>query len=173
MLSPLSERSWNIDFDSRESLARNGFKGFKQIDELRVNLQEVPPVKGIYIMLYTGSDQPGFLENGSGGWFKEKDPNEDIDFLEGRWVHDAIVVYVGMTDRSLRQRISEFLKFGNGHKIGHRGGRLVWQIQDRKHLALCWKTYSDEMGEIREIERAMIAEFAAIYGKKPFANIIR
>lgn len=163
----------NMDFGSLGSLSINGFKGFRQIDKLALDLDEVPQVKGIYVMLYTSSEYPNFCKNGSGGWFKGEDPNEDKDFLEDRWVHGAIVVYIGMSDRPLRTRVSEFLKFGNGQNIGHRGGRLVWQIQERRQLALCWKAYGEYPRTVREIERAMIAEFEATYGKRPFANIKR
>jgi hypothetical protein len=157
--------------DSIDTLKREGFEGFEKIDTLIDDIDDVSDQRGIYVVLYRGNCRPGFLEKGTGGWFDGKDPNYDLKTVRDRWVDGAIVVYIGKTDRPLKTRILEFLKFGLGQDIGHRGGRLVWQILNRENLVLCWKSTKDDSKSPREIERNMIAGFEAIHGKKPFANI--
>ena len=94
-----------------------------------------------------------------------------VDELTERWVDEALVIYIGKTNRPLSDRVDELLRFGAGQNIGHYGGRLVWQIEDRDNLFLCWKSYKNDPRKPREIEKKMILRFEAIYDKLPFANI--
>jgi len=162
-------------FNSESALKKQGFEGFRDVDSLTNDMNShslrIEGRKGIYIMLYNGRDRPTFVEEGSGGWFKGKNPNYCLKTVEGRWIEGAMVLYIGKTDRPLRTRISEFLKFGQGHNIGHRGGRLVWQIQNRENLELCWMNTESDSESLGEIERRMIAEFKDAFGRRPYANI--
>jgi hypothetical protein len=87
--------------------------------------------------------------------------------LSANWVSDAEVVYIGKAN-NLRRRLKEFAKFGAGHKIGHWGGRLIWQLEESHALLVAWKETPGRDPELVETE--LIAQFRAAYGQPPFAN---
>ena len=87
---------------------------------------------------------PEFLSRGTGGFFKGKDPNVSITELGTNWVKNTCVVYIGKAGTTLRKRLNQYLKFGNGQNIGHWGGRYIWQIKNSGNLLLCWKPTPDE-----------------------------
>lgn len=80
-----------------------------------------------------------------------------ITELETNWVKNTCVVYIGKAGTTLRKRLNQYLKFGNGQNIGHWGGRYIWQIKNSGNLLLCWKPTPDEDPEA--IETALIARF--------------
>ncbi|CAM4413263.1 hypothetical protein NONI108955_26070 [Nocardia ninae] len=43
---------------------------------------------------------------------------------------------------------------------------MIWQLADSAELLVGWRPTDDA----RATEKAMIAEFVATYGKRPFAN---
>lgn len=158
-----------------EQLKNNGFCGFKTVAELRENINVVPELTGVYVLLRPNDDEPVFLENGTGGFFKKKNPNVALPKLSAKWVKDTSIVYIGKADispktgeRGLRTRLREYLDFGQGLNIGHWGGRYVWQLKDSAKLIVCWKRVD---GNAEQVERQMIMAFQAEYGKYPFANL--
>lgn len=74
-----------IDSDSPTSvpsLRRQGFVGFVRVADLRSgNRNNVPAVPGVYSVLRDCVSDPEFLEAGTGGHFKNKDPNVSISRL--------------------------------------------------------------------------------------------
>ena len=169
-LNPMSSEL--LRFKSVEELKKNGFEGFIKISEY--SSKSIPDAAGTYSVLYIGRNKPEFLQNGTGGFFKGRDPNVPIEVLEKSWIDGTIVLYIGKAGRTnssatLRSRIRQYLKFGQGEPIGHWGGRFIWQIKDNGNLLICWRTLSD--GEPRELEKSLIEQFQAWYGKKPFANL--
>lgn len=158
-----------------EQLKNNGFCGFKTVAELRENINVVPELTGVYILLRPNDDEPVFLENGTGGFFKKKNPNVALPKLSAKWVKDTSIVYIGKADispktgeRGLRTRLREYLDFGQGLNIGHWGGRYVWQLKDSAKLIVCWERVD---GNAEQVERQMIMAFQAEHGKYPFANL--
>lgn len=158
-----------------EQLKNNGFCGFKTVAELRENINVVPELTGVYVLLRPNDDEPVFLENGTGGFFKKKNPNVALPKLSAKWVKDTSIVYIGKADispktgeRGLRTRLREYLDFGQGLNIGHWGGRYVWQLKDSVKLIVCWKRVD---GNAEQVERQMIMAFQAEHGKYPFANL--
>jgi len=169
-----------MKFDSVDSLRSEGFEGFRSVKELILSCSDVPTMKGNYLVLYLGVDPPHFLSKGVGGFFKRKDPNVDISQLVASWVNGAIVIYIGQVGgvigykrplRILKNRISEYLKFGQGKPVGHYGGRYIWQIQEHQDLVLCWRPCINDKEDPKMIESDLLGEFKAIYGKSPFANL--
>jgi hypothetical protein len=77
------------------------------------------------------------------------------------------VVYIGKAD-NLRRRLRQFAQFGAGRPVGHRGGRLIWQLTRSTELLTAWRETPGEVA--REVEKAMLVDFRAAYGKPPFAN---
>ena len=121
--------------------------------------------KGIYLVIWNRKDRPEFLDPGTGGYFQYKDPNVRINLLEDHWVDDARIIYVGRSG-NLQERIKLLIRFGCGeNKIGHYGGRLMWQIKDAEDLKVCWKPVAAE----KQGKRLVIAEFKQAHGKLPFA----
>ena len=73
-------------------------------------------------------------------------------------------------EATLRSRILQYLKFGQGKPVGHKGGRYIWQLSDAEELLFCWKPLPTD--EPEDVESMLISEFKHQYaGKRPFANL--
>ena len=154
--------------DKVKKLKDEGFKGFVRVEELMSNPKLPEDEKGVYVVLYTHDTRPDFMQVGTGGFFKDEDPNVSIEELEANWIDGEQIIYIGKAT-SLRDRRSQYMKFGIGKKIGHKGGRYVWQIKDSANLLVCWKRTDEEP---RDVEKKMIAEFKLSHkGRRPFANL--
>src|SRR5579875_2336130 len=121
-----------FNFNDIEQLKKDGFIGFKTKAELFNNNTSIPKQKGVYLVI-SNQPKPTFLELGSGGFFKGKNPNVSLDILHKHWVEGAKVVYIGKAgsasgNATLYSRLNQYLKFGQGKNIGHWGGRLIWQL---------------------------------------------
>lgn len=160
-----------MNFNDIDEIKKDGFKGFKRVKDLRENSLFIPQDKGVYLVLKPRDMDVKFLETGTGGHFKDKDPNVSIDKLKAKWIEDTLVLYVGRTGRTLYERINELLRFGQGENIGHWGGRYLWQINHSEELVICWKEMQDEDPE--EIWKQLLWDFESVYSKLPFANLQR
>lgn len=164
-----------IDFEKIESLKNEGFYGFVSVKSLLNNHSQIPATRGVYMVLRTIMDEPIFLEKGSSGYFKGTDPNVAIKILQEKWVYNTPVVYIGKAGgkknkTTLRSRILQYLKFGQGKPVGHKGGRYIWQLNDSEELLFCWKPLPTDESE--DVESMLISEFKHQYaGKRPFANL--
>lgn len=142
---------------------------------LRASRHRGPDQKpGVYVVVYPFEYPPKFLEAGSGGWFKNRDPNVDIQELWKRWVRSSRLLYVGKAGApgesvDLRDRISLFSRYGRGSNASHWGGRYIWQVEQSEELIVRWRPTPNEVP--RRIERRLIEDFVAHYGKRPFANL--
>lgn len=156
-----------------DELKELGFEGFLSISTLASNYNAIPKLKGVYCIICL-EDNYNFLEVGSGGHFKGKDPNVLTSLLKTKWVKTARVIYIGKaggleSKATLQSRLKQYIKFGQGRPVGHWGGRLIWQIENSENLIVTWKTLISE--EPREYEIKLIASFFDKYGKRPFANL--
>lgn len=151
---------------SRSQLEADGFAGWVTFDYLSA-ADPCPTSGGVYVVTRADQTPPCFLDQSCGGWFKDRDPTVPHGTLVANWVQDAEVVYIGKAN-SLRRRLSEFAKFGAGKKIGHWGGRLIWQLEESSTLLVGWKETPGL--EPASVEASMIADFRAAYGHPPFAN---
>lgn len=164
----------DIEFNDIEKLKKSGFLGFKSVTELIADPNILPNQMGIYLVLNLSNKKPEFLTKGVGGFFKGKDPNISITDLNKNWVEKSKVVYIGKAggingNATLRSRLKQYLKFGQGFNVGHYGGRLIWQLKNHSDLIFCWLTLTDT--EPRELEKKLIADFIKEFGKRPFANL--
>jgi hypothetical protein len=159
---------------STTSLKAAGFTGFESISHLRdTGLSEVPETQGVYIVLRSQSKQARFLRRSTAGHFKGRDPIVKVAVLRERWVDRASVIYIGKAggksnSATLHSRLRAYLDSGAGKKVGHWGGRLIWQLADVDSCRICWRTMT---GEPRVYERQLIEAFVEHYGQRPFANL--
>jgi hypothetical protein len=161
----------------KADLKEYGFDGFVTISYLKARgCNMIPRDKGVYVVVKEDSRPADFLKVSIGGHFKDQDPTVEISELQTKWVDGASVVYIGKaggikSNATLFSRIGQFIKFGEGKKIGHWGGRYIWQLKDSDKLVLAWKSLSDKDPETEETN--LIAEFRNQYGKRPFANLLK
>ena len=160
----------------RQSLKAQGFEGFISVGELMTGAKKMIPAQmGVYAVLREDNTEPRFMEVGTGGFFKGKNPNVSIDELKANWVENTSIVYIGKagsigSTANLRTRLGQYLRFGEGANVGHYGGRYIWQLDDSRDLIVCWKPLDSE--DPRPIEQQMISEFKALHsGRRPFANL--
>ena len=117
---------------TRSSLTEQGFTGWVPWSDHRTAFNAVPlEAGGVYVVVRTDAEPPTFLEQSAGGHFKGEDPTVPLTALTANWVDQASVVYIGKADHGrLRERLKEYASFGRGNRIGHKGGRLIWQLAD-------------------------------------------
>jgi hypothetical protein len=162
-------------FGGRTELEQRGFEGFASVLSLRSsNCGGVPELPGVYFVLRLDMKRPVFLDRSAGGHFKGEDPTVSVSKLIGKWVENALVLNIGKAGgpdnrATLRSRIRDYIRFGYGEAVGHRGGRYVWQLSDWQNLVVCWKPTLGE--NPREIEKNLIRAFEAVYDRLPFANL--
>ena len=160
----------------RELLKTLGFEGFKSMSELMAGAKsQIPYQMGVYVILRESNSEPIFMEEGTGGFFKGKNPNVSLSELRSKWVDGTSIVYIGKaggmgSSATLNKRLGQYLRFGQGANVGHWGGRYIWQLKDSRDLVVCWKILSSE--EPREMEQKMIEEFKSKHSRmRPFANL--
>lgn len=161
-------------FGSIADLRSAGFVGFSSVRELTATrLSAVPELPGVYVVMREAAGPPVFLAASPAGHFKGRDPSLPTQELEHAWVAGSPVVYIGKaggtgTDATLRERLRCFLSFGRGARAAHWGGRATWQLADAADLLIAWRPTAGE--EPRDVERRLIADFVAKYGRRPVAN---
>ena len=152
-----------------EQYVTQGFEGFVPVKDMISKIKEVKACKGVYMILRPNDDAPEFLHIGSGGHFKDKDPNVNINVLMENWIDDTDILYIGKAT-SLQKRLDQYMRFGQGQKIGHWGGRYIWQLKNAQNLIVCWKPTKDDS---RLVEHELIQNFKQNHnGKRPFANLV-
>ncbi len=159
----------------KKELENDKFQGFVTIKELTANPSKAPKEPGIYMILRNTNDSPEFMEVGTGGFFKGKNPNVLISELKNNWVDDTPIMYIGQAGGSesnakLLDRLKKYMKFGQREPVGHWGGRYIWQLKDSQELIVCWKPLTDN--DPRKIENELILKFKQEHnGMRPFANL--
>lgn len=165
----------DLDFKSIDNLRRNGFSGFVSVAALRPDLTQIPDIRGVYMVVRKIGSRPQFRATGSGGYYKGTDPNVPIEKLRMNWVEETCVLYIGKagdehSHATLRSRLRQYLLFGAGKLIGHKGGRYIWQLEDAEDLLFCWRPLPS--GNPSKEETALLAAFKCQYeGRLPFANL--
>lgn len=151
-----------------ENYRKDGFIGFVPVSKLRGNTKVVPESGGVYIVVRESDKAPEFLTEGTGGFFKGKNPNVSIEELKVNYVADSKIVYIGKAT-SLKKRVGQLLRFGAGSAVGHWGGRYLWQLADSDNLLIAWKPTPTVDPRIEEVR--MLEEYVSLHGKLPFANL--
>lgn len=138
-----------MNFNNIDDINKAGFVGFKTMQELFADSSQLPSIKGVYLVLNLDTKTPSYLQVGTGGHFKGKNPNVTIQELKNNWVDKTIVVYIGKagsdtSSATLKSRLKQYFGFGQGKNIGHWGGRLIWQLATSNNLVVCWKTFKTQ-----------------------------
>jgi hypothetical protein len=115
---------------------------------------------------------PTFLHSSGAGRFKDLDPSYPSETVINAWVPGAKIVCVGKAGSSLRRRIREFVDFGFGKRIGHRGGRMLWHLKDHRELIIRWQVRLNADDADKQ-ESSLIDSFRTAKGKRPFANRLK
>jgi hypothetical protein len=155
----------------RKDLEATGFVGWQTWDQLRAtDFSRVTRGPAAYVVYRSSTSPPAFLNRNPGGRHKEKDPTVAPELLLANWVDGASVIYIGKADVANR-RLKQFARFGAGEKVGHWGGRYIWQLAGSGELLVAWHPISwDEMA--RDYEKRLLAHFGSLYGGvRPFANL--
>jgi hypothetical protein len=156
--------------DRKVSIDVRDFDGGVSVEQLwKTARKQIPDASGVYVVVRESKGKPEFLKVGTGGYFKGEDPNVPVSELRANWVDGASIVYIGKAT-SLKSRLSQYLRFGQGKPAGHRGGRYIWQLKDAPQLKFYWKEVE---GDYDAEESAMINAFKARYGCRPFANLVK
>lgn len=163
-----------LDFNNIVTIEESGFLGFVKLQDLFVNSLLIPDIKGVYMILCNDPKPPEFLEIGTGGHFKGKNPNISIQALKHNWLENTKVIYIGKaggddSKATLRSRLTQYFRFGQGKNVGHYGGRLIWQIKKSKELLVCWKPLPND--DPRNAEAELIQKFVSNFKRRPFANL--
>ncbi len=163
--------------NSRKDLEKLGFEGFVTVEALLADSGLIPRSCGIYAVLRTDGSAPVFLEQGTGGFFKGRNPNVTVETLEDKWVDGTDILYIGKagggtSSNTLYKRIRQYLSFGCGKNVGHWGGRYIWQLQGADRLLFAWK--ETPAGTLpRDEEHQLIGDFKRSHGGQlPFANLV-
>jgi hypothetical protein len=112
------------------------------------------------------------LRRSKAGWFTGLDPSYSADVVTSAWVPNAKIVYVGKGagKNGLRQRVGQLIDFGFGKAVGHRGGRLLWHLEDHRALRVFWMECPRKNAE--KLKKQLIARFKMMHAARPFANRI-
>ena len=146
------------------------FKGFKTIRELKESCSEVPSSNGVYLVLRRNNQQPIFSISSLGGYVKvpNDSPCYSLSYLQEQYVNGTCILYIGKST-NMRSRLRSYMRFGQGKRASHGGGRAIWQMTDVDDFVICW---AETLENSRMVEWRMIQAFKFSHeGKRPFANM--
>lgn len=146
------------------------FKGFKTIRELKESCSEVPSSNGVYLVLRRNNQQPIFSISSLGGYVKvpNDSPCYSLSYLQEQYVNGTCILYIGKST-NMRSRLRSYMRFGQGKRASHGGGRAIWQMTDVDDFVICW---AETLKNSRMVEWRMIQAFKLSHeGKRPFANM--
>lgn len=146
------------------------FKGFKTIRELKESCSEVPSSNGVYLVLRRNNQQPIFSISSLGGYVKvpNDSPCYSLSYLQEQYVNGTSILYIGKS-KNMRSRLRSYMRFGQGKRASHGGGRAIWQMTDVDDFVICW---AETLENSRMVESRMIQAFKLSHeGKRPFANM--
>lgn len=163
-----------IDLNSINSLKENGFTGFNTVKELWKDRSDIPKGKGVYLVLNPEPNKKEFIFPGVGGFFKGRNPNVSIEILNQEFNPGSLIVYIGKAgshtgSATLYSRLRQYLRFGQGKKVGHWGGRYIWQLKNYPELIFCWKP--TPIDDPRAVEKELIQIYISELNSRPFANL--
>jgi hypothetical protein len=88
----------------------------------------------------------------------------DLEYEQQRWLPNEPILYIGKTDRPLRERVGEFRRHKCGDTSPHAGGQVVKLLQC--DLWVYWAPADNPY----DTEQKMISAFGQEAGQVPFAD---
>lgn len=164
----LTPDAWNS-----AGLEARGWEGFLPLATL--DTSAVPRVPGVYAVLRESGAAPELLAERPHATARQASSYSESD-LRSRWVSGARVLNIGRAATSLRNRLRQYRKFGEGTGLNHKGGRAIWQLSDPDSLTVAWRKLPGTYDGLstRAAESGLIAKFQEAHGgAKPFANRTR
>lgn len=182
-------RPHTFDFSTLGGIEKMGFVGPIKIADWPLSKVEIADwrkagkshpnnAKGIYLIVLNNRSPVHFVEPGTGGHYKNKDPNVKTEILEKDWIPKTCVLYIGKAGGSkyktgLQDRLNAYMKFGRRKPVPHWGGRYIWQIRGHGELLVYWKELPNQDQDPRTVESLLLQEFEKQYDRLPFANLTR
>ncbi|MEM0913922.1 MAG: hypothetical protein AAGK09_04855 [Planctomycetota bacterium] len=161
----------------RREQERRGFVGgWQTIDFYRqTQCSDVPDLPGVYLVYREELDPPRWLADSPVPIYKGKPAAYPISTLSSRWDDRARLLYYGQaggqgSKATLRRRIKQYLAWSAG-KTGHAGGRAIWQIAGAGQFRIAWAV--QQRLDPLDVERELLDDHVAKYGRLPFANFRR
>lgn len=110
-----------------------------------------------------------FLQKNGGGDMKVyQDSCYSLSYLQEQYVNGTCILYIGKST-NMRRRLRSYMRFGQGKRASHGGGRAIWQMTDVDDFVICW---AETLENSRMVEWRMIQAFKLSHeGKRPFANM--
>lgn len=71
----------------------DGFIYVGKIKDRKMWINNIPEEKGVYAITRETTGAPIFLEIGTGGYFKKKDPNISIEELAKKWYYSNNIIF--------------------------------------------------------------------------------
>ncbi|MEM9252593.1 MAG: hypothetical protein AAGB29_09625 [Planctomycetota bacterium] len=141
----------------------------------RTGCRDVPNLPGVYLVHRGELDPPQWLVDSPVEVYKGKAAAYPIATLRARWDDRAQFLYYGQagggsSNATLRQRIRQYLAWSAG-KTGHAGGRAIWQIAGAGQFRIAWAV--QQLLDPLDVERELLDDHVAKYGRLPFANFRR
>ena len=152
---------------TRVGFERLGFRGWKRFGS--VERSDLPPGRGVYVVVREPGERPTFLAESVGGPHKHRPLTVGIDELQHAWRDEAEIVYVGKAGggHGLKGRLWAYARQGRGHSAGHAGGRFLWQLPESGQLLVGWR----ELVDVGEVEEALLSLHIERFDRRPFANM--
>jgi len=151
-----------------------GFIKVGKIKDWKLWIDRLPKQKGVYAITRENEESPHFISVGTGGFYKNIDPNVPIEKLLEKWACSSHkIMYIGRANYddgnikskdctvTIQKRVREYMHFGNAKQSPHRGGKYIWQMADSGELDVWYKVCNFP----QTLEGELIEKY------HPFANL--
>lgn len=133
---------------------------------IRLNCSNIPEEPGVYWIL----SPEGFSIRFHQMPYHPKCKLYPVELLQAKLTNcnDKQILYIGKAQgkKGLRQRVRQYMNYGQGKSNIHQGGRAVWQIEDSEFLLLGYEVCHH--ADVRE--RQLLSEYRAQNFFYPLAN---
>ena len=163
-------------FFEDEEIMREEFlgKNFEYGGKIGDLIESAGDYKGVYIIVKPKEfKETGFNENHYIAKHNGKNLNYSLDDLKEKWIKNVDVLYIGKSQKTVKERMLEHIEFYNWDKnnkgdnnVRARGGRSIGQINNYDDLEV-WYLKCDNPDIA---EKDMLQLFRNRYKKLPFAN---
>ncbi len=125
--------------------------------------RDLPTLSGVYAVIWPRGRSPVFLSENSG----HPCATVDAALLAGEWVSATDILYIGATERTLKERLRELGRHGAGLTDKHSGGEWMWQLEGIEDAWVVALADQDPIATEDSLLRVFRQEHG---GRLPFAN---